>query len=109
MNRRLFAGEPGVFGGLSNEDELVKICPDEFIDRHNKWSEYCSKIFFSGADISNWKWKVEHKTEQLNQLRCFRALLGSFAIKHEHKEAVAGWMLSEMLTEVPEYLKGKEK
>ena len=48
MNPKLFSGEPGVFGGLSNEDKLAKIVPEEFKDRHNKWSEYAMQIFFNG-------------------------------------------------------------
>ena len=39
---------------------------------------------------------------------CFQGVLGTFGLRHEDKEAVAGWMLSEMLAEVPEYIPGKK-
>jgi hypothetical protein len=41
------------------------------------------------------------RQQKNKQFSCFRGLLGSFCLPHEGKEAVAGWMLSEMLTEVP--------
>lgn len=103
----LFSGRPEPFGGLSNEDELVKACPDKF-KGDNAWSNYAMQLFYKGGNIANWKWKTEDKTERHRQLGCFRGLLGTFGIKHEHKEAVAGWMLSEMLSEIPEYVPGEK-
>ena len=47
--------------------------------------------------------------ERQRKLSCFKSLLGSFDIKHEDKEAVAGWMLSEMLTEVPKHMPIKKE
>jgi len=100
---RLFVGSAGPFGGLSNERELVKSCPDEF-KKNNAWSNYASKLFFRGAKIGNWKWKSEDESVRNKQYQCFCGLLGTFGIGHNEKESVAGWMLSEMLTEVPEYI-----
>lgn len=103
----LFAGERQLFGGLSNECELAKLCPPEF-KRGNPWSSYASRVFFGGADIANWKWKSTDEAERRHQGGMLHSLLGTFGLKHEEKEAVAGWMLSEMLTEVPEYIPGKK-
>lgn len=99
----LFGGEPEFLGGLSNENELAVACPDEFKD-DNPWSSYAMKLFFSGGKIANWKWKSDDPSERRRQMGCFHSLLGTFGLPHEDKEAVAGWMLSEMLTEVPEYI-----
>lgn len=99
----LFSGTPEPFGGLTNEHELVKRCPEDFKGA-NLWSSYASKVFFLGADIQNWGWKSADKEIQKRQLGCLKGLLSTYGIAHEDKEAVAGWMLSEMLTEVPEYL-----
>lgn len=93
----LFEGKPSICG-LSNENELVRICPPEFKKR-NAWSEYASHIFFAGANASAWKWK--NLAERPKQISCFNALLGGFDLSHEDKIAVAGWMLSEMLAELP--------
>ena len=53
----LFSGGPEPFGGLTNEDELAKACPEEFQQR-NPWSDYAMKLFFFGGNIKNWKWKT---------------------------------------------------
>ena len=108
MGNILFEGESGFLGGLSNEAELAKQCPDSFRDR-NAWSDYASQIFFNGAKIHSWKFKDPNKEVQIKQFSCFKGLLGTFAIPHEDKEAVAGWMLSEMLMEIPEYIAPKAK
>ncbi|HSV95251.1 MAG TPA: hypothetical protein VLH94_04780 [Spirochaetia bacterium] len=50
----LFSGIPQPFGGLSNEKELVGLCPREF-QNDNPWSSYASKLFCRGGSISNWK------------------------------------------------------
>lgn len=96
--KQLFAGEPNPFGGLSNEQELTKIFPKEFNER-NKWSDLASSIFFGGANTEDWKFK--DKTQRQKQLNCLRGLLGTFGISHGAKEAIGGWMLSEMLVEIP--------
>jgi len=98
--KELFEGKAGMLGGLSNEEQLVKLCPAQF-KQENKWSKYASELFFSGGNKKNWQWKTSDKEEQKKQFACFRGLLSTWGIKHEHKEAVAGWMLSEMLTDVP--------
>lgn len=100
---QLFAGQPGLLSGLSNEGELVEACPTEF-RKHNPWSDYAMKLFYRGGNISNWKWKSENESERKWQLLCFNAFLATFGVSHQDKEAIAGWMLSEMLTEVPEHL-----
>lgn len=102
MKSGLFSGDPSGFGGLSNERDLAKSCPQKFRDR-NEWSEYASRIFFSGASTKEWKCKTSNDEEKRKQMACFRALLSGFGLSHEDKEAVAGWMLSEMLTEVPKW------
>lgn len=93
---------PFSLGGLPNEDELARICPQEFKKR-NPWSDYASKVFYEGAIIDNWQWKSNDPAVQRRQKECFSGVLSGF-MPHEKKEAVAGWMLSEMLTEVPVYI-----
>ncbi len=98
----LFSGKISPFGGLSNEKQLFQACPSEFRDwQYNEFCKYAESIFFSGASYKNWSWKTQDAIEQLKQLTILRALLRSFESKHEHKIAIAGWMLSEILNEVP--------
>ena len=104
-----FNGKPKLFDGVTNERDLAKICPPQF-QRDNPWSDYASRIFFGGvSNISNWKWRDDSKEIQSQKGACFSALLSGSRLKHEDKEAIAGWMLSEMLLEVPAYIAPKKK
>lgn len=98
--RVLFAGVCEPIGGLSNEDELVQKCPDVFREP-NVWITVVRQLFYTDANISRWKWKSENLLERSCQLNCLKGLLSSFGLQHEDKEAIACWMLSEMLAEVP--------
>lgn len=103
MSNHLFDGKASPYGGLSNEKQLVAECPEEFM-RHwttNKWCDLASTIFFKGINVSNWKYKIQGLEEQHTQFEKLISLLRGWGLKHEHKMAVAGWMLSEMLVEIP--------
>jgi len=104
---QLFAGESQVFGGLSNESELSRLCPKEF-NRNNPWSNYAKKFLYHGGGANNWKWKSGDTATRVHQYECFKGLLTSFSLPHQVKLAVAGWMLSEMLSEVPEHIPHEE-
>ena len=106
-NEHLFAGQPEPLGGLTNEDELARLCPDEFKD-DNQWSHYAMQLFYRGGNIANWKWKTDDLQTRCRQRACFNGLLVTFGLSHEDKTSVAGWMLSEMLSEVPERVPKEE-
>jgi hypothetical protein len=111
-NEMLFAGKANPFGGLSNEQELALECRNSEFRIHwttNDWCEYVTKVFFGGADTSNWKWKSNEADTKTLQKTYFNSLLGGWGLKHEDKTAVAGWMLSEMLSELPKYLSPKKE
>ncbi|MDD5341096.1 MAG: hypothetical protein PHC97_01510 [Patescibacteria group bacterium] len=101
--KMLFEGVPQPLGGLTNEVALTRACPDEFRHR-NPWTEYAMKLFYCGGNISNWKFKNPDENVQVSQRACFHGFLGTWGVSHEDKEAVAGWMLSEMLSEVPVHI-----
>jgi len=96
----LFDGEPSVFGGLSNEQELMKRCSEEFLES-SPWSDYAYKMFERGVDMSNWKWNAKDQETREHQKECLVSLLRTYGLGQFDKEAVAGWMLSVMLKEVP--------
>lgn len=101
MSDKLFAGTRAPFGGLSNERELVSLCPDEF-SHSNKWVRMASTIFFEGAHhIQDWSFKSNDVEVVKKQINLLDGLLRGFGLGHAEKEAVAGWMLSEMLNDVP--------
>jgi hypothetical protein len=104
QNRKmLFEGVPQMLGGLTNEVALTRACPEEFREE-NPWSEYAMKLFYCGGGIRNWEFKTQDQETQNKQFGCFQSFLGTFGVPHEDKEAVAGWMLSEMLVKVPVHL-----
>src|ERR1700733_4783346 len=79
-------------------NRLVMACPDRFKDDiDNHWSDYAMKLFYHGGVTEHWKWKSNNEAERDHQKRCFISVLTSPHLDHEDKEAVAGWILSEML------------
>jgi len=98
----LFAGIPTIFGGLTNERELIEECPPIFWMYDNPWLIYVKKVMAQGGGRTNtWKWKSDCEREQRKKLAYFVSMLQSF-IEFENKTAVAAWILSEILEEVPE-------
>lgn len=102
----LFSGKlyPLNTGGISNEKELVSMCPAEFKEKDNVWSNYARMLFCRGADIKNWQWNTEDEEIRTSRFAYLRGILRADDLEIEDRKAVAGWMLSEMLTEVPEYI-----
>lgn len=100
----LFSGEIKSSGGLSNEKELIKTCPKEFW-QNNPWSSYIKKLFFLGGDIKNWEWRSNNQFERIRQLKYFKEFLETPGLPYQDKEAVASWMLSEMLMKIPKYIR----
>jgi hypothetical protein len=101
-NAVLFAGQPSETEGLSNEDVLVALCPEQF-KVENEWSIYAMMLYFQGGQITQWSWKSNDLATKQHQLACFKSVLQTFGLRHIEREAIAGWMLSEMLTVCPEY------
>lgn len=98
---RLFAGSPSFLGGLSNERELVPLIPSEFRLHGNPWAQLANSIFFNGASMKTWVFRSDDASVVRYQLDCFEAALQGFDLSHQDKEALCGWMLSEILTTVP--------
>ena len=104
----LFAGRLLPLGGLSNERELAKACPYKF-KKDNHWTRYVTLFPNKGSvDTANWKWKSDDTMERSHQLKCLYGVLKALGLWPEDKLAVASWMLSEMLSEVPVYLPRKK-
>ena len=104
----LFAGKEEFLDGLSNERELARACPKEF-HKDNAWSEYAARLFFMGGNVKNWRWKTDDPEKRQRQYACFKGLLGTYGLMRKDKEAIGGWMLSEMLEEIPEYIPPTKK
>jgi len=103
----LFEGMVLFDGGLSNETELLNSCPEEF-KGDNPWSEYVARVFYEECSTINWRWKTDSGKERAIRIAHLVSLLDSQTLNQEEIFSVAGWMLSEMLKEVPECVKSDD-
>lgn len=99
----LFSGERLPRGGLSNEQELARSCPRPFFNLENPWHAYVGDASLWGWNESSWKWQSPDAEVQVRQKNCLEALLDGDRrnLTITIRNAIAGWMLSEMLTDVP--------
>ena len=69
--------------------------PAEFKSRSNPWTQKVSEWFFRGAD-KEWIARLAPKAgvDGNDAIRVVRACLGSYAPKHEHKEAGVAFLLA---------------
>ena len=89
-------------------DNLSEKCPMEFGDSSNEWTAYAFKVILGkGATIENWEWKSDDELTRQEQLKYFRAVCSSPRECSSRHWRIAGWMLSEMLIKVPEYISKK--
>ncbi|PCH91862.1 hypothetical protein COB80_01420 [Candidatus Kaiserbacteria bacterium] len=101
MNKTFFEGTRLAFGGLSNEDQLLDICPSEFEDSGNPWRKVAEDFRLERQDVDHWKWKTDDDDERLRQLMCFEALAAAVHLSGIDRDILMSWMLSEMLAEIP--------
>lgn len=89
----------GNIGHLPKWDEI----PDDFKQmRGNAYTTFVSEWFFSGrteADMA--RLAAREGIDRAKALRAVAAILRSFSPKHEHKEAGAGYLLSQWFELAP--------
>lgn len=76
----------------------MSVIPSEFKDFNNKWCLAAMKLFFDGGKLP----KVKEGIDPLKAKNHLVAILSSFAPKHEHKEAAAGWLMSMWYEDINE-------
>lgn len=87
------------FGG--NVKKLVPSyseIPDEFRRESSKWNKVVSDWFFYG--LKDAEWKPKDGVDMQKALRHVKAVMGSWDLKHEHKEAGCAYLLSEFFDDV---------
>lgn len=97
----LFDGKILGPGNVSNEKELTVLCPKEFFDSENPWSLCAAFFILHGTKMLGWKWKTQDYKVRVQQALHLEEIMASPTLEHDHRQAIAGWMLSEMLREVP--------
>jgi len=73
---------------LPNKDEI----PKEFWHGRGKWNKLFGDWFFCGIDNLNFNLKDDIDGEIM--MKHIGQLMGSYAPKHEHKEAACAWLWS---------------
>jgi hypothetical protein len=96
----LFSGDADGMGGLSNEEDLVRLCPKEF-NMGNSWCVRIYNMTYEVMDTHSWKWREKNPDKQKHQLDCLKNMMSSLFVPFDEKVAVGGWMLSKMLLEIP--------
>jgi hypothetical protein len=91
------------FGAAGRLDKLlpaIEEIPEEF-QRHNgtPWNAIQARWFFHGLPVGV-QFKAKEGIDPEKVFRHLRAIQGSYACKHEHKEAGIAYLMSLWLVEV---------
>jgi hypothetical protein len=88
-----------IFGGKKALEIMPRMqdIPEDFPNR-KKWEKVMNDWFFLG--LKNAKWTPKEGVETKKALSAIKTVMGSFAPKHEHKEAAVVFMLSEWFHDV---------
>ncbi len=86
-------------GEIKNLEILTSACPKVF-HAGNRWVKYARKWEISRRQQDWWKWKATEKEVRNHQFKVLLAVQQS-GLEDESRLALEGWMLSEMLEEIP--------
>lgn len=102
--KELFSGKIVHGGGLSNGTGLWENCPDKF-KTPNSWSKLASELFSGKGSFffQELEWVSNDGVKRDHQKSCLYGILTTDRkiLAPEQKNAIAGWMLSVMLKELP--------
>ena len=94
-------GIDAAFGSIKHMPEFSEL-PEEFQKTRGPYCDAASMWFFKGGKrdgrtlhIDGIELTAKQDVDVSKALRAVKAVLGSFAPKHEHKIAACGFMLSE--------------
>lgn len=80
--------------------------PDEFRRRSNRWHKLFSDWFYFG--LSDLKLTPKEGIDHDQALRHIRCIMGSFQLKHEHKEAACAYLFDSWFSDVKYTRKERE-
>ncbi len=85
-----------VFSGIDHMPRYADV-PDAFKSHNgNAYCKFMSDWFFTGRTPEDMaRLTTKDGVDRADALRAIKAILGSWAPKHEHKEAACAWLLSE--------------
>lgn len=101
--------DPHFFRGIvnqrpTNEIDLQQHCPAEFRDGTNPWNVYARRLFHEGGMFTSWDWKLMSRADKADLEKKFTSLLRATnsQLHDDDRIAVLAWMLSGMLSDIPE-------
>ena len=95
------------FGGDMNKLlPPMNYIPDEFKESNNKWVELVSGWFFSGLP-EGMSFSKKEGVDPKMAINHVRAIMSSFAPKHQHKEAGCAYLMSEFFNDFTYPEKGR--
>lgn len=86
-----FDGMDAAFGAAQDQYPAPSLVPE--VDR--RYRDAFSTLFFSGGKLADFGLELKPGLDRARAMTALRAWMGSFAPKHEHKEATVAWALSE--------------
>jgi hypothetical protein len=81
--------------------------PDEFKKMTNPWNQLFSDWFFQG--LGSLKMTPKEDIDSMAAHKHLRAIMGSWAPKHEHKESGIAFLLSEWFHDAEWTVKGNDE
>jgi hypothetical protein len=90
-----FDGLSAAFGADGRDYPPMDRIPDEFMRGHTPFNKVVSTLFFKGGSLADFSLQFKPDIDRRSAMTAIRALLCSFAPKHEVKEATVAWCLSE--------------
>lgn len=76
--------------------------PKEFRDGDTEWNQIASQWFYAGIS-DDAEFVPREGIDPVKAVRALKATLGSYAPKHEHKEAAVAYMMSCWFTKVEKW------
>lgn len=97
---QLFSGPSVPQRELTEEEKLAAKCSEEFRSYDNEWTTYIAHGSYFGFHETTWKWKSDEQSREDQRKRLYSVLESRYLTNRE-KHSTAGWLLSQMLMEVP--------
>ena len=87
------------------EEALRQQCPPpRFFEVHNPWVIVATKVYVQGAVIEEWKWRKISPYDRSMVFGLFHLLGSSKTLEPQIKCAIGGWILSDLLEEIPVHI-----
>ncbi|MGO4316672.1 hypothetical protein [Agrobacterium sp. MCAB5] len=93
----VFTGASAAFGARLNDYPPMSAVPEVRKEFRNAFST----LFFRGGSLADFGLSIKPGLDRNQVMTALRSLMSSFDPKHEHKEAVVAWCLSEWCVETP--------